>query len=71
VNDYVAILEPAPDGTWGAYVPDLPGCTSGGTTRDEATRNIREAITGHIELLRDTGQAVPAPVSAAELVHIA
>lgn len=71
MKDYVAIFEPATDGTWGAYVPDLPGCTSAGKTRDEAAHNIREAIAGHIELLRETGQPVPAPVSAAEIVHIA
>ncbi|HUY11442.1 MAG TPA: type II toxin-antitoxin system HicB family antitoxin [Candidatus Dormibacteraeota bacterium] len=67
----MAILEPAPDGTWGAYVPDLLGCTSGGSTREEAARNIREAIKGHISLLRETGQPVPDPVSASEIVHIA
>ncbi len=71
MKDYVVILEPAADGTWGAYVPDLPGCTSGGKTRDEAARNVREAIEGHVELLRETGQPVPNPVSAAEIVHVA
>jgi predicted RNase H-like HicB family nuclease len=56
VKDYLVILEPAADGTWGAYVPDLPGCTSGGKTREEARRNAREAIEGHIELLREAGE---------------
>ena len=70
MKDYVAILEPAADGTWGAYVPDLPGCTSGGRTREEATQKVREAIEGHIETLRDTHQSVPAPVSKVEIIHI-
>ena len=71
MKDYLAILEPAADGTWGAYVPDLPGCTSAGLTRTEAARNVREAIEGHVELLRETGQSVPPPVSAVEIVHVA
>ena len=71
MKGYLAILEPAPDGTWGAYVPDLPGCTSGGKTRDEAAHNVREAIEGHIEALREAGQPVPAQVSAVEVVHVA
>jgi predicted RNase H-like HicB family nuclease len=71
VKDYIVILEPAADGTWGAYVPDLPGCTSGGKTRDEAAQNVREAIEGHIAVLRETGQRVPEPVSAAQIVHVA
>ena len=71
VKDYLVILEPATDGTWGAYVPDLPGCTSGGRSRDEAALNVRQAIEGHIEVLHDSGQAVPDPVSAAEIVHVA
>jgi predicted RNase H-like HicB family nuclease len=71
VKDYVVILEPAADGTWGAYVPDLPGCTSGGQTREEALRNVREAIEGHIETLREAHQPVPSPVSAAEVVRVA
>lgn len=40
-------------------VPSLPGCVSQGTTRDEALRNIREAIDLHIEVLLDRGQPVP------------
>jgi predicted RNase H-like HicB family nuclease len=53
------------------YVPDLPGCTSAGKTREEAVRNLREAIEGHIELLRETGQPVLDPVTAAEFVRLA
>jgi predicted RNase H-like HicB family nuclease len=61
MKDYIAIIEPANDGTWSAYVPDLLGCTSFGPTRDDAARNVREAISGHIAVLRETGQPVPEP----------
>lgn len=71
MKDYVAIIEPAVDGTWGAYVPDLPGCTSGGVTRDEAASNIHEAVVGHIQALRENGDSVPEPTALVEVVHVA
>ena len=71
VRDYVALLERADDGSWSAYVPDLPGCTSYGPSREEAARNVHEAVAGHIACLRKTGQSVPEPLSLAEIVHVA
>jgi len=71
MKDYLAILELAPDGTWSAYVPDLPGCTSFGPNRDEAARNVHEAINQHIAALRETGQVVPDASSLPEVVHVA
>jgi predicted RNase H-like HicB family nuclease len=71
MKEYLAVLERAGDGTWSAYVPDLPGCTSFGPSREEAARNIREAIEGHLEVMRETGEAIPEPSSRPELVHVA
>jgi predicted RNase H-like HicB family nuclease len=71
VKDYLAILEHAGDGTWSAYVPDLPGCTSFGPTCEEVARNVREAVAGHVAALRETGQPVPEPTSLPEVVHLA
>ena len=70
MKDYLAILERADDGTWSAYVPDLPGCTSFGPSREDAARNVHEAVSEHIAALRETGQAVPEPTSLPELVHL-
>ena len=71
MKDYLAILERANDGTWSAYVPDLPGCTSFGPTRDEAARNVHDAIREHIDSLRERGETVPEPSSIAEKVQVA
>jgi predicted RNase H-like HicB family nuclease len=68
MSSYTVIIEPADDGTFSIYVPDLPGCISSGATRDEAMMSIREAITGHIQLLREFGNAVPVARSRAEIV---
>lgn len=53
------ILYPGEDGYWVAECPTLPGCISQGTTREEAIRNIREAIQGYIAALEEDGLPVP------------
>jgi len=68
---YTVVLEPADDGTICAWVPDLPGCTSCGDTQEEALANIAEAIRGHIEVLRASGEQVPPPRSVATIVRAA
>ena len=65
---YTVIIEPAADGTFSVYVPDLPGCISTGRTADEAVDSIREAIQGHIQTLRDLGESVPPPRSLSQVV---
>jgi predicted RNase H-like HicB family nuclease len=43
------ILEPSEEGGFTVYVPSLPGCISEGQTREEALRNIKEAIQLYLE----------------------
>jgi predicted RNase H-like HicB family nuclease len=66
---YTVIVEQG-DTSWGAYVPDLPGCVAAGETREEVLQLIREAIEFHVEGLRQNGEAVPEPHSFSELVEI-
>jgi predicted RNase H-like HicB family nuclease len=55
---------------WAAYVPDLPGCITTGSTLEETERNIREAIEGHLETLRKFGDPIPRPTSVARDIEI-
>jgi len=66
---YAVIFEQA-ETNWAAYVPDLPGCVTTGETLEETERNIREAISGHIETLQEFGEPVPEPTSVAKEVEI-
>jgi len=66
---YLVVLEQGPT-SFGAYVPDLPGCVAAGETRDEALALIREAIELHIGDLRQSGQRVPPPSSSGEIIEI-
>ncbi len=47
------------DGYWVVECPSLPGCVTQGKTREEALRNIREAIDLYIEALEENGMPVP------------
>ena len=54
---------------YAAFVPDLPGCVATGKTRRAVEKNIREAISFHIEGLRQDGEPVPEPEAWIELVE--
>jgi len=69
VLKYAVIFERSVDG-YGTYVPDLPGCVTVGGTLEETERNIREAITGHIEVMRAHGEVVPLPTAVAKNIDI-
>ena len=57
---YSVIYEKGP-ASWGASVPDLPGCIAVGGSRQEAETLIREAIEAHLEALHECGIPVPEP----------
>ncbi len=50
---FKVILEPSDEGGFTAYVPVLPGCISEGETKEEALKNIREAIELYLEPVED------------------
>ena len=52
-------LEPSADGGYTAIVPSLPGCISEGDTKEEALRNIKEAIELYLEPVEDDILAIP------------
>ncbi len=66
---YTVVIERG-DTSWGAHVPDLPGCVAVGETRAAVLRLIREAIELHIDGLRQDGLPVPAPSSEGEIVEV-
>lgn len=66
---YLVIIEKGAD-SFGAYVPDLPGCAVVATSKEEALKLIREAIEMHIESLRETGDPIPEPASMTEYVQV-
>ena len=67
---YLVVVEKGPT-SFGAYVPDLPGCIAVGETRDEVIASIQEAIEFHLEGLKEDGQPSPPPSSSSEVVEVA
>ena len=66
---YLVVVEKGPD-SYGAYVPDLPGCVAAADSREEVLELIREAIEFHIEGLKAERQPIPEPSSSSEIVEV-
>jgi len=65
----MVVIEQGPN-SFGAYVPDLPGCVAVGETRAEVLQLIHEAIEFHLEGLKEDGIAAPQPHSYSEFVEV-
>jgi predicted RNase H-like HicB family nuclease len=65
---FLIVVERAADGSFSAYVPDLPGCVSCGDSTEEVRESIKEAIALHIEGLRAEGLGIPEPNSTGDYV---
>jgi predicted RNase H-like HicB family nuclease len=66
---YAVIVEEGAS-SFGAYVPDLPGCVAVAETKEGVLGLIQEAIEFHIEGLREDGQPVPEPSSSIEYIEV-
>jgi len=67
--EYLVVVEKGKK-SYGAYVPDLPGCVAVAETRREVMKLIREGITLHIEALRSAGEPIPPPTSRSQVVKV-
>ena len=59
---FTVILEPQEEGGFTVSVPALPGCISEGGNREEALKNIKEAIELYLEVLKEDGKPIPQDV---------
>lgn len=60
---YVVVFEHTEGSSYGAWVPDLPGCIAAADTREECEQLIREAIELHLAGMREDGEPIPEPSS--------
>ncbi len=61
MRHYVALIHKEPRSDYGISFPDFPGCISAGSTVQEALAMGVEALAGHMELMIEEGQKIPAP----------
>lgn len=66
---YAIIIEGV-EGSYSAYVPDLPGCIAVGESIEETRQAMEEAIRFHIDGLREDNLDIPEPASLAEYVEV-
>jgi predicted RNase H-like HicB family nuclease len=65
---YLIVIVKGPK-SYGAFIPDLPGCVAVGDSRAEVKRLIREAMALHLEAMRENGEKIPNPMAARENVE--
>lgn len=69
MHRFLVVIEKAPS-NYSAYSPDLPGCVATGVTREEAERNMHEAIAMHVRGLREDNLPIPESHSFAEYLAV-
>jgi predicted RNase H-like HicB family nuclease len=66
---FLVVIEKA-NGNYSAYSPDLPGCIATGKTKEQAARNIHEAIELHIKALKEDHLPIPKSHASAEYIAV-
>ena len=69
MHRFFVIIEKA-ESNYSAYSPDLPGCIATGATREDAERNMREAIDMHVRGLLEDNLPIPETNSFAGYVAV-
>ena len=67
--EYLVVYEKSQTG-WGAYIPDLAGVVTTGSTREEVRLLIQEEIKLHLDGLREDKLPIPEPSAEAEVISI-
>lgn len=71
MRSYVILVDSTPDGGYGAWAPDLPGCVALGDTFDDCVVQMHEAVEFHLDGMREDGLPVPEPTTRAATVDAA
>ena len=66
---FVVVLEKTVNG-FSAFSPDLPGCIATGPTERETLRLMKEALSFHIEGMKEEGLPLPVPTAQTTLIEI-
>ena len=68
MKQYIAFI--TMDGpTSGVVFPDLPGCISAGKNFEDAVQMAHEALSGHVECMKDAKLKIPKPSSLEQIKH--
>ena len=70
MSQYLIIIELEGD-AWGLYAPDLPGLGVSGSSREEVETLAKDAVAGHVAMLRELGEPIPEPRAQITYVRVA
>jgi predicted RNase H-like HicB family nuclease len=65
---YIALIHQDPGSDYGVSFPDFPGCVTAGASIDEAKDMASEALSGHVEMMREEGLDIPEPTSLEDIL---
>lgn len=61
MSGYVVVIEGDETGGFSAWSPELVGCVAAATTYKECVALMRDAIVGHLGVMREHGDPIPVP----------
>ena len=67
--NYIALIHKDAHSDYGVSFPDFPGCITAGKTLDQAKDMAEEALKGHVDLMKETGEIIPMPSSLESIMR--
>jgi predicted RNase H-like HicB family nuclease len=61
IDHYLILIEGGPPSNYSAWSPDVPGCVATGGTIDACVEEMRAALKGHLEVMREHNEPTPEP----------
>ena len=61
VERYLILIEGGPPSNYSAWSPDVPGCVATGDTIDDCVEEMRAALMGHLDVMREHDEPAPEP----------
>lgn len=61
IDRYLILIEGGTPSNYSAWSPDVPGCVASGDTVDGCVQEMRAALAGHLDVMREHGEALPDP----------
>lgn len=66
--NYIALIYKDENSDYGVMFPDFPGCVTAASTLDEAKSEAKEALSGHIEVMKEDNELLPVPTSLDDIM---
>jgi predicted RNase H-like HicB family nuclease len=69
-RQFLVVIEQTSDGSYSAYLPDVPGCVACGDSREEAKSSIQGALEFHFDGIQSACLPLPTPTTVSDYVGV-